>query len=64
MANSALLTFCTCPDDATAERIATTLVQERLAACVNRLSGVSSVYIWQGSLEQDWETLLLFKTTE
>jgi len=37
---SAVLVFCTCPDEGVAERIAIALVEERLAACVNRLPAV------------------------
>lgn len=57
------IAFCTCPDTASAELIATTLVEERLAACVNRLPGVVSTYRWQGRIEQAGEVLLLIKTT-
>ena len=69
MANSypmrmpALLCFNTCPDPATAERLATQLVEERLAACVQVLPGLRSVYRWQGALERSEEVLLLIKTT-
>lgn len=59
-----LIVYCTCPDSDSAERIAAALVTEGLAACVNRLSGVTSVYLWQGRIEQDKEELLLIKTTE
>ena len=58
-----LLAFCTCPDEATAARIARALVEERLAACVNRLPGVRSTYRWQGAVQDDAEVLLLVKTT-
>ena len=69
MANSypmrmpALLCFNTCPDTVSAERIADALVAERLAACVQVLPGLRSVYRWQGALERSEEVLLLIKTT-
>ena len=59
---SALICFCTCPDADTAQRIATALVEERLAACVNLLPGVRSVYRWKDQVEQADEVLLLVKT--
>jgi periplasmic divalent cation tolerance protein len=46
-----------------AERIARTLVDERLAACVNIIPGVTSIYRWLGALETAAEILLLIKTT-
>ena len=58
-----LLCFNTCPDLATAQRLAAILVGERLAACVNVLPGVHSTYFWQGKLEQADEVLLVIKTT-
>ncbi|MEO5343415.1 MAG: divalent-cation tolerance protein CutA [Gammaproteobacteria bacterium SHHR-1] len=56
------LNLCTCPDLDCAERLAKALVQQRLAACVNILPGISSVYAWQGQIEQETEVLLLIKT--
>ncbi|MGH7831897.1 MAG: divalent-cation tolerance protein CutA [Candidatus Binatia bacterium] len=44
------------------ERLAHTLVEERLAACVNRVGPVRSVYRWQGKVEQSDEELLIIKT--
>ena len=46
-----------------AERIANALVKEMLAACVNVLPGVTSVYRWEGHVQRDQEWLLLAKTT-
>lgn len=57
------LVYCTAPDQTVAEQIATIAVEQRLAACVNVLSGVTSVYRWQGQLHRDSECLLLLKTT-
>jgi periplasmic divalent cation tolerance protein len=60
---SVLIVFCNCPDETSAERMATALVEERLAACVNRIAGVASTYRWQGKVCRDNEHLLLIKTT-
>lgn len=60
---SALLLLTTCPDEESADRLALLLVENRLAACVSRVSGVRSVYRWQDRLEQANEVLLLVKTT-
>lgn len=57
-----LLVLSTAPDRATAERIASTLVEERLAACVNIMPGVRSIYRWKGKIERDAEVLCLIKT--
>ena len=54
--------FCTCPNRETAEKIAQSLVESNLAACVNILPSITSVYRWQGSIEMEPELLLLIKT--
>lgn len=56
------LVLCTCPDADTAGRIATVLVEERLAACANLVPGIVSVYRWQGAVQRDAEVLMLLKT--
>ena len=62
MDSQPLVVYCTCPDQATAEHIAETLVDERLAACVNLVSGLTSIYRWQGQIQRDAEWLLIIKT--
>lgn len=59
----ALVVLCTCPDAGVADRIAHALVDERLAACVNRVPGVVSTYRWQDQVTTDEEVLLVIKTT-
>ncbi len=46
------------------ERLASALVEERLAACVNRLGPVQSTYRWKGQVERSEEHLLIIKTGE
>ena len=59
-----VLALSTCPDEATAKQLAATLVQERLATCVNRVPGVTSTYFWDGRLQDDAEILLIIKTSQ
>ncbi|XP_032940102.1 protein CutA homolog [Catharus ustulatus] len=54
--------FVTCPNPSVATELARALVTQRLAACVNIVPGVTSVYTWQGKLEEDSEVLLMIKT--
>jgi periplasmic divalent cation tolerance protein len=63
MAEELLLVLSTFPDVETARRIAHTLVEERLAACVNVLPQIESIYRWQGKVEQSAEALCLIKTS-
>lgn len=62
MATDALLVLCTCPDAESAQRIAQQLVSSRLAACVNILPGLTSVYRWDDAVQTADEALLLVKT--
>jgi len=59
-----LLIMCTCPDQDTAQTIAHQLVDRALAACVNILPGLTSIYQWRGKRETAQEHLLLIKTTD
>ena len=63
MVNETQIVLCTVPDEATARQIATALVAERLAACVNIVPGVTSVYRWKDAVETGAELLLIIKTT-
>jgi len=56
-----VLSTCASPEDA--GKIARTLVEKRLAACVNILPAVRSIYRWKGAIEDDQETLLLIKSS-
>ena len=56
------LVITTCPDEATGEAIVRTLVEERLAACGNIVTGVRSIFWWQGEVDTEVECLVLLKT--
>jgi periplasmic divalent cation tolerance protein len=56
-----VLSTCASPEEA--DRLARSLVEQRLAACVNVLPGISSHYWWQGRLETAQECLLLVKSS-
>lgn len=58
------LVYCTCGNSENARQIANALVTEQLAACVNILPGIQSVYRWQGKIASDQEVLLIIKTRE
>jgi periplasmic divalent cation tolerance protein len=64
MASEILLLITTLPDQASAERIARILVDERFAACASVLSQCTSIYRWQGTVETAAEVPLLIKTTQ
>ena len=58
-----IIVFVTCESKAQAEKIAQTVVQEKLAACVNVMQGVRSCYVWKEKLTWSDEVMLLIKTT-
>jgi len=57
-----VVVLVTVPSPAEAERIASALVEERLAACVNAVGPIRSVYRWEGKLQNDEEWLLVIKS--
>lgn len=62
--NPLLVVLCTFPDAATARHVATILIERQLAACVNLLPGLESIYRWQGNTETAAEVLAIIKTTQ
>lgn len=59
----ALVVLITFGDDASARTLARAVVGEGLAACVNIVPGVRSIYAWQGEVQDDAEVLAIVKTT-
>jgi periplasmic divalent cation tolerance protein len=53
--------LCTFPDKKTAEKCARLLIEKKLAACVNILPGITSIYLWEEQIESVQEHLLLIK---
>ncbi|MDX1460932.1 MAG: divalent-cation tolerance protein CutA [Xanthomonadales bacterium] len=59
---SLMVILCTAPDEAVAARLAGSLVEARLAACVNILPAVRSIYRWKGEVQNESEVLMVIKT--
>ena len=59
----ARVVLITAPDEETARRLARGLVGEGLAACVNLIDRVQSIYRWEGAVEESAEVLMIAKTT-
>lgn len=59
---SNIVVLCTCPDKACASQLASAVVDQRLAACVNQVDGITSTYRWQGEVNKDEESMLIIKT--
>lgn len=60
---SIALLYATAPDRRTAETIADALVERRLAACVNIIPAIASVYRWKGAIERAEEVAIIVKTS-
>ena len=59
-----IIVFNTCDSTEVASSIAEILVSKKLAACVNIVNGIKSVYQWQGKIEHGEEILLIIKTRQ
>lgn len=64
MPNAARVVLITAPDEECARKIARSLVEERLLACANIVPGITSIYRWEGAVEETSEALLIGKTTD
>lgn len=60
--SEALLILCTCPDVETATSLSRSLVTAKLAACVNIVPGIRSIYHWKGAINDDQEVLMVIKS--
>lgn len=63
MSDNHIVMLCTVPDHGSGEHIALALVEEKLAACVNLVPSVVSIYRWEGKIEKAAECLLIIKTS-
>ena len=55
--------MCSCPDEAVAQQLASDLVRLRLAACVNIVPKIRSIYRWRNEVQDEGEALMIMKTT-
>lgn len=58
----AVVILCTAPDEATAQELAALVLAEKLAACVTLLPGATSLYRWEGKMQQEYEVQMLLKS--
>ncbi|WFV27583.1 divalent cation tolerance protein CutA [Escherichia marmotae] len=59
---ASVVVLCTAPDEATAQDLAAKALAEKLAACAILLPGATSLYYWEGKLEQEYEVQMILKT--
>ena len=59
---ASVVVLCTAPDEATAQDLAAKVLAEKLAACAT-FPGATSLYYWEGKLEQEYEVQMILKTT-
>lgn len=57
-----IVVFITAPDEENSVKIARTLIEEKLAGCVNIVRNIRSIYFWQGKIEDESELLMIVKT--
>ena len=62
MASKYHIAVTTCPTLEIATQLANSVVEQRLAACVNIIPSIKSVYKWKGKIENDDESILIIKT--
>ena len=58
-----VVVLCTAPDEATAQDLAAKVLAEKLAACATIIPGATSLYYWEGKLEQEYEVQMILKTS-
>lgn len=59
---ASVVVLCTAPDEATAQDLAAKVLAEKLAACAPLIPGATSLYYWEGKLEQEYEVQMILKT--
>ena len=64
MTSTHYIALTTCPNSEVATQLAQACIENKLAACVNIIPAIQSIYRWKGKIEQDNESLLLMKTNK
>ena len=57
-----IIVLITCPNEEVSQQVADTLLEGKLAACVNMMTPVTSLYTWEGEINRDQEMLLIVKS--